>query len=262
MNISIINSYSNRLGSQAGQRKTSTDILADKSHKSAKTNDFINYIPTFGGGLKNNLKTAKSCLNSFNSEFKYLQSNSKIPLLINRHFDDPKFAQVLEKIKLLQPKYNSNVGLLRTELQGVYRSFEDYIQRISFLMQKHKSANCHECSNIIQFKLLQNNIEAHNVSIDVYNIETHLPKMGGNHQFTVFGLKKGADIESPKTWGSEAVVVDAWQNISLPAAEAIDLYKKNAGFDPAKHVIFFSGADLVDVDLYMQGKRNFKIISI
>jgi len=78
------------------------------------------------------------------------------------------------------------------------KNIKDY-ESIAIWAWNNGMGNCQEASNIVYYILKQAGVPK-----DFRQITT------GQHQFTVWGLAPKANIATPDTWGSKAIVVDPW----------------------------------------------------
>ena len=86
-------------------------------------------------------------------------------------------------------------------------------------------------------------------------------KICSDHCFSIFGLKRGANLLKPKTWGTDAVVVDGWSGSVLPAKEALQEFKQTFGFDPYKYRLGIKSDDHIDIYGYLKKQAEaFRII--
>lgn len=65
-----------------------------------------------------------------------------------------------------------------------------------------------------------------------------------NHAFVVVDMAKGAKPSNPKTWGSKAVIVDAWTGQSKPAHEMILEYESIFDIDKKTEALKFMNRDV------------------
>lgn len=109
--------------------------------------------------------------------------------------------------------------LLKKVSEEKFKSLDDFIYKLKAnIKSKGNKGNCWEHMMLVYDKLIKLGQTPYNIKIVVENDEGFYR----NHFTTVFGLKKGAKINDPKTWGSKAMIVDAWSKMVLPAKEALD----------------------------------------
>lgn len=159
----------------------------------------------------------EAVLREFKNEMGYLKSSSYINYGIRKNrsgLSQQLYESLLQKeIKLNKEIYDSFLKV--NSLDKKFDSFNEFNdQLVMNIKEKGNKANCWEDMMIIYTKLL-------NRGEIPYTFEMKTSE--GNHFSTVFGLKKGADITKPSTWGTKALIVDAWfgTGIVKPAKEAL-----------------------------------------
>lgn len=204
------------------------------------------------GNLRQNLKTGEAVLREFKKEFPVLHSNTYLAIRRFQHQDSNKFAKILPKIQKVEQKYNQGVGLTREMTDDVFdevlsgsSSFGTYVTKLKEVLAFIKYGNCGEYSDIVDFKLINKGENSHNIAMSFKDPKTGKERNYGKHVFTVFGFKEGAQLTNPKTWGQDAVVVDAWANIVMRSNDAIEYFKTMFCFNPANSKIDYEVADLV-----------------
>lgn len=100
-----------------------------------------------------------------------------------------------------------------------YQNFKQ--QLVSNIKSKGNKANCWEDMMLIYTKLLEKGEKPHLLEI-IVNMDNG---RRSNHFTTVFGLKENAVLSNPKTWGTKALVVDAWVNVVEPAFDFLEKMK-------------------------------------
>jgi len=202
-------------------------------------------------GLKSNLKLGEKVLREVRKEFPKRRSDSFIRVKIEQCRRPkkleklmPKFEEIAEKLEKIAKKYCMYTDEVTREKGGDYFSYSGFINKLKQIIIKYRgAANCDEFADIVQYNLLCRNEKPHNIAMWIKNAKTGENKKWGAHLFTVFGLKKGAKFDEPKTWGNKAVVVDAWGNIVMQAREAIEHFKTMLDFNPEKHKIVYTVQD-------------------
>lgn len=207
------------------------------SYLNSNTNSNISF-----GSLKENLRLGEDVYRDFKKEFPYLRSNTFLGSKIVQYQGSDRFEKIRPKIERLADKYDLKIGENRSNFYGV-DTFEEFVSNIKKIISKNKCANCGEQANIMQYELLKKSTDPHLISMEVEYPLSGMVKEYGSHEFAVFGLKKGARLDNPKTWGQEAVVVDPWVNRVMPANEAIEYYKIKLGFDSTKHTTVYDECD-------------------
>lgn len=198
-------------------------------------------------GLKENLDLGRQVMRGFRSEYPLIKSNTYVAAKIIQH--ENKGIHIIEDLWELAFNYNQKIKIAREELQAkLYFNLDSFIQNLKNILKKSKCENCETQADIIQYELLQRQQKPHKVFI---NIKSEVPEDARKrryHIFTVFGMKKGALPENPKTWGNNAVVVDPWANIVMPAREAIEYFKSFFKFDSKCHSLEFGTRDRILVE--------------
>lgn len=203
--------------------------------------------PSFEG-LKENLRTGEKVYREFKKEFPLLRSNTFVQSKIAQHRFSRKFKTLIPKLQQLSYSYGSGVEYSRSQIKESYPGLGVYIKDLKNVLARTKYANCGDGSHIMQFELLKKGEKPHLISMTVKDLIFGHPVKNGDHEFAVFGLKKGAKLDNPKTWGNEAVVVDPWSNIVMQARDAIEEIKAKLGFEPIIHKIDYEVKDLVKVE--------------
>lgn len=221
----------------------------------SQKNTNLNLMPchniAFQGNLKKNLHMGEAILKEFLADCPPYNSNSFYQVRIEKHRDNERYSEILPKIQQIANKYGNQIETLRLTLKGTYGSLEEYISHLENAISKTHAANCGECSDLVQWKFLNKGIKANKVNMTLYKNNSNKPKYYGDHTFVVLGLKKGARLENPSTWGSEAVVVDGWRKIVLPTHDALNIYMNELGYNKSEYYIKYSSSDLINVDNYL-----------
>ena len=187
--------------------------------------------------INQNIIMGEKVLKNFHSEYPYYLSNTKINLKIKQHSKDRKFAPLLGK--LCGKSY-----LTGFKLEGIREGFEKGSEELSYLkkaIHNKKVANCGECSAIVADELEKNNIPYKNIIMDVYSNAVPNKRMF-NHKFTIIGFDSKADIANPKTWGKNAVIIDAWANIVKRAQDGLEHIKQLFNINPNKDTCIFKNS--------------------
>lgn len=191
----------------------------------------------FNGALKKNLRIGEEVLKEFKTTYPIIKSNTKIWTdiedLQHRGLGDSNLFKSLEGLII---KYSKGVKKLR-DFKFAYND----ITIMKRMVQKDPYANCQECADIIQDNLYRNKrINATNISMHIHNeeISPRRPETSC-HVFTVLGMKKGAEPDDPKTWGSSAVVIDGWKNFVMKADDAINYFRHIFNVNDKYEDVFF-----------------------
>lgn len=178
--------------------------------------------------LKPQKLLGEKVLREFHNEMGFVKSNTKIGLvrmklensgILNRYGNFSKKLREKEQ-KLRNEIYDSFIAkdIFNERFQNIEVFEEKLVKNIK---GKGNKANCWEDMMIVFAKLLKKGQNPYNFEI---RIHAQLNDFA-NHFTTVFGLKEGADLTNPKTWGTKAVIVDAWANIAEPAITALEKIK-------------------------------------
>jgi len=197
-------------------------------------------------GLKENLRLGEGVYKNFKKDFPVVRSNTFVDAKISEHLGSDKFKKLIPKLKHLEYKYGNGVSTERKQRRGNNFSIPEYINNLRNVLAEKKYANCGEQAQIIQYQLFQKGEKPHIISM-LFKYECLGVNMN-DHTFTVFGLKKGAELDNPKTWGNHAVVVDPWANIVMKSSDAIEYFKTKFLFKPERHVIQYELSDLINVE--------------
>ncbi len=200
----------------------------------------INFISF--GSLRENKIAGEKVLRDLRQDFGYLQSGTRLQQKVFSHTFPPKYIHLLRPIAdrgsaLNRELYGSE---RRGIFQGTHNSLDEAVEAIGKLVKKLGIANCGEYSILVQHALEKRGLDPQNFKMIVDSLGG--PDPSPDHFATVIGLKKGARLDSPKTWGNQAVVVDAWSGISMEARAAIDHYLKIlSGGRPILGISFLDG---------------------
>lgn len=205
-------------------------------------------------GLKENLRLGESVLREFKNEYPSLKSSTSLRLrCFNIRIINPqeqanlmsKLDQIIHSYVGGIRKFRDFMELFKSYLRSPY-NLPEYMRILQAKMSSEKFANCGEIADVMQFKLVQRGEKAHNVNMKITEDITRRQKRGfGDHTFTVIGLAPKAKINKPRTWGQNAVVVDGWGNIVMPAKNALEYFKQILGFNPKDSYITFANGDLI-----------------
>ena len=176
--------------------------------------------------ITQNLYAGEKVLKCFNSDFQNLQSNTRYNLLIENHKNDLKYSDLLPKLK-------GKSILAGLKMNGIRVSYNNAPNKINYLKKAvkfQKVANCQERAFLVHNELNNMGIQSQNIRLNF------IPKDGQdinkNHAFTVIGMAENADPAKPKTWGENAVIVDAWANIVKRASDGLEYLKGLFKYNP------------------------------
>ena len=192
------------------------------------------------GSLRPQKRLCEEVLKEFKQEFPYLKSSSKIGSQMYRHWDDPKYQGVISRVykkfeKMQERIYDYQYNRF---FSRCYDSYNHFLEALKSTMKSKGMANCWEDSVLIHDALNKKGLKPENIEMVV---ETNIG--GGNHFVSVVGLKKGANIRNPKTWGSKAMMVDGWQGFVMKATDGIEYLKKELAKNQPVIKVYFKSAD-------------------
>jgi len=187
-----------------------------------KINDSYNVNFT---SLKPQKRLGEKVLREFESEMGYLKSSSNLGLRLEKDRSILRknlYENLLKKnTKLDCEIYDSFI--CKKISNKKFKSIDDFKRRlIKNIKRKGNKANCWEDMMIVFAKLLEKGEKPQNFQVIVCNNKGSL----ANHFSTVIGLKKNAKIDDPTTWGTKALIVDAWAKMVKPASEGLEDIKE------------------------------------
>ncbi len=193
--------------------------------------------------LKNYLKTTS-----------YTKSNSYVRAKINKYYaknETTKYAteELLKKLVKLAFRYNENIVELRQNIRskGKFKTFEDFCKTLENEVKKSGYANCGELNYPLQYRFLRKKIPAHMICMATCSKTSGEIIKGKDHSFVVFNLKPDAILNIPETWGSKAIIADAWCNIVMNANDALEYFKYFFKIDKRKEFLILKNADKVKI---------------
>ena len=197
--------------------------------------------------LKQEKILAEGILRDYKSNFPYARSNSFVNTKILAHYNSPRYKELTDKLFELSAKYTDNIRSIRQNLRE-HKKFESYSQFISvlkYILLNKGYANCGELNYLLQDKFLKKNINAHMVCMQTFYKKSANKVYGKDHSFLVYNLNKNAKLYDPSTWGSKAIIADAWCNIVMPAYDALSYYRHFFSCNPEKEFQIFFCADKI-----------------
>ena len=162
------------------------------------------------------------------------------------HENDPKYENLNKELRKLSRKISNEIFNVRESIDFYYGPLEKFMERKMPLFKSRGVANCGEVSSAILYYLKQKGEDAHKIHIQIKKKLFKKPenRLFSDHSFVVIGLKKDAKLTDPKTWGNNAVIVDAWNGVVGKAKEVLDQYQRMFKFNPKKEKIIFTCMDL------------------
>lgn len=213
------------------------------------TNDLSNKKNINFQGIKQEKIIAEKFLKKCNDVIPYTKSNSYIAAKINQHYGDKKYQDIIDRLFNLYEKYNQFISKNRQELRShwLFKNFQELTDFIKESIIKTKFANCAEKNYVLQSMFLKENISANAVRMFTKTKKTGEIVHGKDHTFLVFNLSPYAQLDSPSTWGSKAIVVDAWNNIVMKANDAIKYFEKFFSNNLQKEAVMFESANKIKI---------------
>lgn len=203
-----------------------TPELSQKTGIEKNTN--LKLMPQYPALSWINVKcSAQKAMSDFKKEFGEVKSATYIAEKAKQLKRTGASEEVLDKLFDMRRQYSAKIKEMRNNIYSVkYESYEDYINALKKHIKENGSyMNCNECADLMLEKLRRRGIEATNVCIYSVN-EKGEKTCVTEHVFTVAGLSKNADIKNPQTWGSNAIICDAWAGICDKAENGIKFYKE------------------------------------
>ncbi|MEI8389081.1 MAG: hypothetical protein WCG23_04255 [bacterium] len=115
-----------------------------------------------------------------------------------QHIGDPKYADIIEKLKVPSYKYFAQICKFRDYFDRLFfKDFSEYAKKLKELMLEKKVGNCGEMNIIVQHEHLIKGIKTHKIHLDIFIKGTNIKKR--DHCFLLRGLPKEADLTDPKT---------------------------------------------------------------
>ncbi len=99
------------------------------------------------------------------------------------------------------------------------KSIDDFVATTLKIVPAMGVGNCSEQAILVADYLI-NSKNIDNVALVAATIkgqDPFDPNAEDQHVFVVTGLAQDAEIDNPKTWGEEAIIIDPWANILAPA---------------------------------------------
>lgn len=182
-----------------------------------------------------NLQEGRKVLKLFNKTFPNVESSSMVQLRASMTKDPIMKQTLMHKLEEL----DSRLNLLRNDVYTSLKpndTFSHYVRDLKQAIKKYNIADCGHRTDVVIGSLNKDGKNAQKIEMVVLDSSG---KKEANHLFPVMGIKKGANIDDPETWGENAVIIDAWANFVMKAQEGLDYIKRFTGFNPQKQKIRF-----------------------
>ena len=177
-------------------------------------------------------------VSEFRKEVGRPNSDCFIYIRILQHIGDPKYADIIEKLKGPLYKYYEQKNRFRDYFDKLaFKDLLEYSKKLKELMLEKKVGNCKEMNEIVQYEHLNKGVETHKIHLSIFDKDTCMEIK--DHCFLLRGLPKEADLTDPKTWG-EAILVDSWAGSGIvdQAVRPKGLVKKGALDEVLKYLMF------------------------
>ena len=189
-------------------------------------------------GLQEDIKFSQKIVSEFRKEVGRPNSDSYIYIRMLQHQGDPKYAEILQKLKVSLYKYNAQIYRFRDYFDRLsFKDFSEYAKRLKKLITREKIGNCGEMNDIVQYEHLNKGVDTHKIHLSIFDKDTCMEIK--DHCFLLRGLPKEADLTDPKTWG-EAILVDSWTGSGIVDQAILPkgLVKKGALDEVLKYLMF------------------------
>ena len=111
----------------------------------------------------------------------------------------------------------------------------NYVKLLKEVALEYKTANCGELSLFTQELLKNKGINTKLIRCDFNKDSTK-----ANHSFLLAGLSKDAQIDKPKTWGKDAIMIDPWNDFVGRANQGLIMLQDSFNIKNKKEDISFS----------------------
>ncbi|MDX2085483.1 MAG: hypothetical protein SFZ03_08855 [Candidatus Melainabacteria bacterium] len=197
---------------------------------------------------RQNLHVGEQVLREIRSEWPVIPSNTLLEHRSQRLGNRYDLRSPLhQKLQALFNQYYGWVESGRRLWEQSFRSVHDFARAFYGAIETYPGLNCAECSMLGQLALLKRGIVAHRVKLEGVNPATGEAERTYEHAITVFGLRPGANLEKPGTWGQQAVVLDPWLGVVMPADRALDYLREELGINAARYKLRLSSKDLCPI---------------
>jgi|GEM_PF-3061044 len=180
-----------------------------------KLNSIHRPHPAFGS-IKPEMRLAEKVLKQFYKDLGPIQSASLLDNKITRHEGKPLFRHLVRSVRKIANRLDNEIhgfGFIRA-ISRRYESIDEVADVFTKLVKKTgenslkkkiNKADCPEMGLIMMKRLMDQGLNPRFFKMTPNN--TGLGKYQP-HYSVVIGLKPGAKIDKPSTWGSKAIIVD------------------------------------------------------
>jgi len=234
-------------------------------------------------GLKSNMEQSRQIIADLRKEIGFPLSNTHIQQRLNKiNFSKDK-QELFFRINDSKIRYNEKISDLRNELCRLFNlkkmehiyienlpfvckvpeiDYHEFADRLKFLVQYFGVANCAEQGILTQYEHFKRKIPVQNFCLAILQKGTsHVLRC---HETCVRGLNRNFDVNTPATWGQNAIIVDSWANICEKALDThVPTYKngQKTGHDTIegglKKVLDFLGFDKKREKLYILNANTY-----
>lgn len=182
--------------------------------------------------LKPQMITAENAVKEVRREIGSIKSGSKMRILANKRANRYGDTDLTTKLKYKATKLQSEIynDEYKNITKGIYKSLEDLSKEfLNRIKRNNGKANCYETNLILMDKLEKKGLDPKMFQLlpqPRFDTVSNQTSSGSNHFSLVIGLNKTADITKPHTWGSSAIIVDAWANIVMKADDGLKYLKE------------------------------------
>ena len=217
-------------------------------------------------GMQEDIQVSRQIVKNFRKKLGKPHSNTYVDVMMRGHEDNPKFAEIKEKLEAVRQKYYKQVTILRNNLNYWINTqklvfpenYSELMEKLKQLIFNTNAANCEKVAKVIQYEHLKKGIEMHNFSFSICDKDTGKFR---DHVFSLRNLPKVSDHSNPETWG-EAVLVDCWAGSGIvdQAVRPKGLVKKGAlnqlleffKFNQDKETVSIYPSDTVEAASFMR----------
>jgi len=251
-------------------------------------------------GLKANIEESRIIVANLRKELNFPNSNQHlIRRLCKTNFPHEK-QHLFFRLNDLKVKYSNKLGDLRNELCRLFHlkkiehiylenkafvhkvpeiNYHEFADRLKFLVQYFGVANCAEHSILTQYEHFKRGIPIQNLCLAI--LQKGTSNVLRAHETCVRGINRNYDINTPATWGQNAILVDNWGNIcekalntSVPTYINGKIIEKDTleggltkilnfmGFDKDREKLYIMNSNTYFADAYIEHMLKVKQTSV
>jgi hypothetical protein len=191
----------------------------------------------FNGNNKSLRIFAENAVRTVRDEFGYMPSPSVISTKIRNYSESPFYRFVITNLERIWAKYQSSMVEMR---YNVVSTIDPELKYLKQHFKKYKAINCTEYAYLLKHELSKKGIKADIIELKIIPINPKAKsRKFNNHVFVVFNLAPNAKLKRIKSWGSQAIVADAWNGGTVAGADnALKKYLQVLKFDPEKEIAY------------------------